>query len=55
MSSHPTDFQGNVVDAVKEAIESRYAIIFPQLAARQTLAEAFANDLRAEIRTADQG
>lgn len=44
-----------VVRPVKEAIESRYAIIFPQLAARQTLAEAFANDLRAEIRTADQG
>jgi DNA-binding transcriptional LysR family regulator len=44
-----------VVRPVKEAIESRYAIIFPQLAARQSLAEAFANDLRAEIRTADQG
>ncbi len=44
-----------VVRPVKEAIESRYAIIFPQLAARQTLAEAFANNLRAEIRTADQG
>jgi DNA-binding transcriptional LysR family regulator len=44
-----------VVRPVKEAIESRYAIIFPQLAARQTLAEAFANDLRAEIRAADQG
>jgi DNA-binding transcriptional LysR family regulator len=44
-----------VVRPVKEAIESRYAIIFPQLAARQTLAEAFENDLRAEIRAADQG
>ena len=44
-----------VVRPVKQAIESRYAIIFPQLAARQTLAEAFANDLRAEIRAADQG
>ena len=44
-----------VVRPVKEVIESRYAIIFPQLAARQTLAEAFANDLRAEIRATDQG
>lgn len=44
-----------VVRPVKEAIESRYAIIFPQLAARQTLAAAFANDLRAEIRAAAQG
>ncbi len=44
-----------VVRPVKEAIESRYAIIFPQLAARPTLAAAFASDLRAEIRTADQG
>ncbi len=44
-----------VVRPVKEAIESRYAIIFPQLAARQTLAEAFANDLREEIRSADRG
>jgi len=44
-----------VVRPVKEALESRYAIIFPQLAARQTLAEAFANDLRAEIRAADRG
>jgi len=44
-----------VVRPVKQAIESRYAIIFPQLAARQTLAEAFANDLRAEIRATDQG
>jgi DNA-binding transcriptional LysR family regulator len=43
-----------VVRPVKEAIESRYAIIFPQLAARQSLAQAFANDLRAEIRAADQ-
>ena len=44
-----------VVRPVREALESRYAIIFPQLAARQTLAEAFANDLRVEIRAADQG
>jgi DNA-binding transcriptional LysR family regulator len=44
-----------VVRPLKEAIESRYAIIFPQLAARQSLAQAFADELRAEIRTADQG
>jgi len=25
MSSHPTDFQGNVVDALREAIESKIA------------------------------
>lgn len=44
-----------VVRLVKETIESRYAIIFPQLAVRQTLAEAFAQDLREEIRRADHG
>lgn len=44
-----------VVRPVKETIESRYAIIFPQLAVRQTLAEAFAQDLREEIRRADHG
>ena len=43
------------VRPVKEAIASRYAIIFPNVAARLALANAFANDLREEIRLADQG
>jgi DNA-binding transcriptional LysR family regulator len=43
-----------VVRPVRETIESRYAIIFPQLAARQSLAQALANDLRSEIDAADR-
>lgn len=44
-----------VVRPVKEAIASRQAIIFPQIGTRMLLADAFANDLREEIRLADQG
>ncbi|MGZ5869719.1 MAG: LysR substrate-binding domain-containing protein [Croceibacterium sp.] len=42
-----------VVRPVKEAIASRYAIIFPHVTTRLPLANAFANDLREEIRLAD--
>lgn len=44
-----------VVRPVKEAIASRQAIIFPQISTRMLLADAFANDLREEIRLAEQG
>ena len=44
-----------VVRPVKEAIASRHAIIFPQITTRMLLADAFANDLREEIRKSDQG
>ena len=44
-----------VVRPVKEAIASRHAIIFPQITTRMLLADAFANDLRQEIRKSDQG
>lgn len=43
-----------VVRPVKEAIASRYAIIFPQVASRMLLSDAFAKDLREEIRISDQ-
>ncbi len=44
-----------VVRPVKEAIASRHAIIFPQITTRMMLADAFAKDLREEIRLSDQG
>lgn len=43
-----------VVRPVKEAIASRHAIIFPQVASRMLLSDAFAKDLREEIRISDQ-
>jgi DNA-binding transcriptional LysR family regulator len=43
-----------VVRPVKEAIASRHAIIFPQVSTRLLLADAFAKDLREEIRLSDQ-
>jgi DNA-binding transcriptional LysR family regulator len=43
-----------VVRPVKEAIASRYAIIFPQVSTRLLLADSFAKDLREEIRLSDQ-
>lgn len=43
-----------VVLPVKEALSSRYALIFPEGSARLLLADAFANDLRDEIRLAEQ-
>jgi DNA-binding transcriptional LysR family regulator len=42
-----------VVRRVKEAIASRYAIIFPQVSTRLLLADAFARDLREETRLSD--
>ena len=39
---------------VKETLSSRYALIFPQGTARLSLADAFAGDLREEIRLSDQ-
>jgi DNA-binding transcriptional LysR family regulator len=39
-----------VVRPLKESIASRYAIIFPQLSTRMLLSDAFAADLREEIR-----
>jgi DNA-binding transcriptional LysR family regulator len=42
-----------VVRRVKEAIDSRYAIIFPQVSTRLLLADAFARDLREETRLSD--
>jgi DNA-binding transcriptional LysR family regulator len=42
-----------VVRPVKEALASRYAIIFPESGARLPLADAFANELREEIRLAE--
>lgn len=39
-----------VVRPVKEALVSRYAMIFPESGARLQLADAFANELREEIR-----
>lgn len=44
-----------VVRPVKEAIASRQAIIFPQISTRMLLADAFAKDLREEIRLSDLG
>jgi DNA-binding transcriptional LysR family regulator len=44
-----------VVRSVKEAIASRYAIIFPQITTKLMLADAFATDLREEIRQSDSG
>lgn len=43
-----------VVLPVKEALSSRYALIFPEGSARLLLADAFANDLREEIRISEQ-
>ena len=43
-----------VVRPVKEALASRSAIIFPEPGARFSLAEAFANDLREEVRHANR-
>ncbi|MHB1201341.1 MAG: LysR substrate-binding domain-containing protein [Polaromonas sp.] len=43
-----------VVLPVKEVLTSRYAVIFPQGKARSSLADAFAADLRAEIKLSDQ-
>ncbi len=42
-----------VVRPLKEAIASRQALIFPQIGTRMLLADAFAKDLREEIRHAD--
>ena len=42
-----------VVRPVKEALSSRYAIIFPESEARLPLADAFANELREEIRLSE--
>lgn len=39
-----------VVRPIKEEVASRYAIIFPESGGRLSLANAFANDLREEIR-----
>lgn len=39
-----------VVRPIKETIDSRYAIIFPGSGGRLALADAFANDLREEVR-----
>ena len=44
-----------VVRPLKEAIASRYAIIFPQIITKMLLADAFANDLREEMRQSDLG
>jgi len=43
-----------VVLPVKEVLTSRYAVIFSQGTARSSLADAFAADLRAEIKLSDQ-
>ncbi len=43
-----------VLRPVKEAIVSRSALIFPQVGTRLLLADAFAKDLREEIRLSDQ-
>nr|WP_315431120.1 LysR family transcriptional regulator [uncultured Albidiferax sp.] len=43
------------VRPVKEAIASRYALIFPQVGTRLSLADAFATELREEIRLSDSG
>jgi len=43
------------VRPLREALASRYAIIFPQMTTRLSLADAFANDLREEIRLSDLG
>ena len=43
-----------VVLPVKESLSSRYALIFPEGSARLLLADAFANDLREEIRNSDR-
>lgn len=43
-----------VVCPIKEAIASRHAIIFPQTSTRMLLADAFANDLKEEIRQSGQ-
>lgn len=43
-----------VVLPVKETLLSRYALIFPQGSARLSLADAFAADLREEIRLSDE-
>lgn len=43
-----------VVRPVKEALASRTAIIFPEPGTRFSLAEAFANELREEIRTTNR-
>jgi len=43
-----------VVRPVKEALASRYGIIFPDSGARLQLADAFANELREEIRLSDR-
>ena len=42
-----------VVRPLKEAVASRQAIIFPQINTRMLLADAFAQDLREQIRQAD--
>lgn len=43
------------VRPLQETLASRYAIIFPQMTTRLLLAEAFASDLREEIRLSDLG
>lgn len=43
------------VRPLREGLASRYAIIFPQMTTRLLLADAFANDLREEIRLSDLG
>ena len=43
------------VRPLREAMASRYAIIFPQMSTRLLLANAFAGDLREEIRLSDLG
>lgn len=42
-----------VVRPLLEPLGSRYAVIFPQMTARLSLADAFANDLREEIRLSE--
>jgi len=42
-----------VVRPLKEALASRFAIIFPESEARLPLADAFAKDLREEIRLSE--
>lgn len=43
-----------VVRPIKEAFASRLGIIFPEAGARLSLANAFANDLREEIRLSER-
>jgi len=52
-TAEPFAGPGIVVRPVKEALVSRYAIIFPAGRARSRLAEAFADDLRAAMGSAE--